>query len=310
MSGGASNLTIAQITALKGEWGPIVVNATQEVCRLHRSNAKNGERATLALIFVSLGGQSILGVEACKVIREQFDLARLFGLTALPIDDVLRKRASDVLSKYYEAGVSGFLVSDNLGPQGIVNNDFGMKAAIVGLSAGPQASDAEVQQNNAWTLLIGERKNAVASYSTYIGEVTARPFQPDVAVRPRYYLSKEDVRSEISRALRKVREEGQRAVVCNHTSSKTDEKTGDPSDRDGDSSSVFDIVTAPLDRNDLLTMKDLLEEGLLMEGKTERRNYHLILAPVPMNVDEDNTECAIGVVHLEAITGGFQDIKL
>jgi hypothetical protein len=283
LPGGLGNRSPKEALAMINRWGPAVIKAAHEVCLVHQ-HLHNGDEAALGLVFASQGGQAILGTQAVEVIRQEFGRAQFYGFSALPVDDRLLGRAEDVLDAYREAGVQGFVVSSNLLDE--VRNDWGLVAAIVGLAAAAEVADADVEPNNALSLLFPEEPGGLVSYSVCVKQVAVHPFQTDLSVRMRYYVEKDSLLSTVQTALEEVEKPAYHALG--------------PQEGRAPSTSRFDLVLIPVDKEALKEDEDDIVLSQQLTGH-DKRNYHLLFASTVATIDREHMLCPVAVVSLAAL---------
>lgn len=274
-------------------WGPSLVHGAHEVSHRHRL-VNHGAEPALVLTFISQGGQAILGPEALRHIRRQFTLAKHYAFTALPVDDLLRHRVPAVLDAYRDQGVRGFVVSDNRADS--VINDFGMVGAITGFIAASEAADSPTEQNNAWHQLFTHAPGGIVSFSTHTNRIPGYVHHPHKALVPRYYVYGDSVRSVIHAGLEAVALPEARALPgfdhIDHVPL----------------TSRFEIVLGAVVPDDFKQIEDEVLHGLELKG-TDRRNHHLVFAPISEDIDPGRPQCPIAVVSLYALPDGHAAIE-
>lgn len=288
LSGGLGNEEPDVVLRHIDSWGPPVVRGAQAVCRLHRRVNRGGEPA-LVLSFISQGGQAMIGPEALKHISRQFRLAKHYGFTALPVDDLLRVRTPRVLDAYRAQGVKGFVVSDNLTDS--VINDFGMMASIVGFIAASENADSPTEQNNAWHRLFAEAPGHVVTFGTHANHIPGFVFQPHPDLRPRYFVYRDSVQSVIRAGLDEV------------TRPEASALHGIGQGEHVPMTSRFDIVLAAIVPHHLKEDEDDILLGLELKA-VDRRNRHHIFAPISTVIDAHDPLCPVAVVSLYAVPDG------
>jgi hypothetical protein len=192
-------------------------------------------------------------------------------------------------------GVHGFVISDNLGDE--VRNDFGMIASISGFSAAAENADAAVEQNNAWYLLFRETPGGLVSYSTYARSIPGfrlTPIHPMVPAR--YFVYGSSVVSTILTGLEEVR----RPEFISLVSQGRDGQEPD--------TSRFDIVLTAVVPEDLKQDEDDVVLGQHLKGR-DKRNYHLLFAPITVEIDPARPLCPVAVVSLQAVHDSAATLK-
>ena len=266
------------------------MHGAEEVCERHQ-DLRQGDEAALVLVFVSQGGQALLGVSAVETIGSRFPDRGFTGFTALPVDDRLRIRAEHVLDTYRLAGVRGFVLSCNLRDE--VRNDLGMIASVAGFAAAAEHADAAVEQNNAWYLLFREAPGGLVSYSTYARNLPGYAVEPRHPLVPaRYYVYKNALISTIITCLNQVRRPEFHALGHG----LGDGALGD----DEPLTSRFDVVLAAIVPEDLKDDEDDIVLGRQLKGQ-DKRNYHLLFAPIVAEVASARPLCPVAVVSLRAV---------
>jgi hypothetical protein len=286
LAGGFGNRTPQAVLAQIGRWGPAVMDGATEACERHQ-RLQRGEEAALVLAFISQGGGAIAGTLAVKAIAKQFRMAKFFGFTALPVDDELRRRAEYVLDEYRTVGVHGFVGSDNLGDE--VAHDFGMVGTIAGFAAAAEYEDAAVELNNALQLLFGAAPGGLVSYSTYLRTIPGYPVEPrDPAVPARYFVYRNSLLSAIHSGLEEVQGREYHALG------------GHGLDGRVPLTSRFDLVLAAVVPEDLRRDEDTVVLGQELRG-VDKRNYHLLFAPIATRIDSQRPLCPVAVISLRAL---------
>lgn len=285
LPGGLGNRGVDEAMHYVPRWGPPVINGANQVVELHQ-RLQRGEDAALVLVLVSLGGQAIIGVKAVETISRLFPMAQFYGFTALPIDDRLRLQSEGVLEEYRQAGVRGFVVSDNLGDD--VRNDFGMIATVAGFAVAAEDSDASVEQNNAWYLLFRQSPGGLVSYSTYARTIPAYAHSPGLDLASRHYVFKSSVVNTIQTALEEVNRPENHALA------------GRGLDGSEPLTSRFKLVLAAIRPDDLKENEDDIFLGGSLSGQS-KRNFHLLFAPITAEIDPERPLCPVAVVSLHAV---------
>lgn len=194
-----------------------------------------------------------------------------------------------ILDAYRQAGVRGFVLSDNLGDE--VRNDFGMLAPIAGFSAAAEHADAAVEQNNAWYHLFEEAPGGVVAYHTYLQTIPGYPVEPTHPSAPRrYYVYKDSVVSKILTGLAEVRRPRYHSLRGAGVGERPALTTR------------IDVVLAAVKPEDLKDDEDDIVLGRQLKG-VDKRNNQLLFAPIATTIDPDRILCPIAVVSLEATDG-------
>ncbi len=283
LAGGFGNATPHQVESLIADWGPELLRATNSVAELHEQRQHDGP--ALILNFVGLGGGAITGTLTVEELRRRYRLASFYGFSALPVDDRLRTWAPYVFRKYRSVGVRGFVLADNLGDE--VLNDFGMDGAVVGFTVAALYADAGVEANNAFTLLFARAPGGIVSFHTYAKTIPGEQLLPThPSVPPRYYVFSKNLRSSITAALAEVNRSHNHAL------------RGKGLDGQVPQTSQFDIVLAAV--HDLKTIEDDIVLGQRLK-KVEKRNRHLVFAPIATPIDPNLIRCPVAVVSLRAV---------
>jgi len=285
LTGGLANGSPSEVQDLVQLWGPSVLEGADEICMRHMDLHK-GEEAALGLVFVSQGGQAIIGADAVKHISRQFRRMKWFGFTALPVDQRLRAQVPTVLDLYRAQGVHGFVVSDNLGDP--VANDFGMVATIAGFAAASEHADAAVEQNNAWRLLFAQTPGGLVSINTYVRQIPAYQHTPLPGTPERYYVYRDSAVATIHACLHEVTRSEYRSVP-------TVTLDGMP-----EMTSQFDILLTGIVPEDLKQVEDLVMVGQGLTGRA-KRNYHLLFAPITADVRQGRVVCPVVAVSIRAL---------
>jgi len=299
-SPGMSNWPIQQIMAHIDKWGPPIVKATAEVIDLHLR--RNGARApSNILAFISQGGQAPLGLPVIEKLYERFEETLVIGLTALPRHERLRQRFAQLKGKYEAAGVFGWVLQDNLGPDP-VTSDYGMVALIVGLADAALHADQAVQPNNAFSLTFTEERGAVLVYQVAHSTVVGYKHAPNHSRQPRYYVFKQPVVEQVLHGLRKIEES--RGLWS------AELPVGEPG------TSIFDVVLVSLYPDDLREVQDEVNAGRrLLEKEVRaqngdravrlgRPNYEAPFASIATVIDPEKPVCPVIVIRMAAVRDG------
>ena len=286
LAGGGANRSPQEMLSFINRWGPAVRRSANEVCDRHQ-RLQLGAEPALVLLFLSLGGQAILATEALNVIKSKFRLAKMVGFTAIPTDDRLRQHFQFLRQIYTDIGVQGFVVSDNLGD--VVRNDFGMIAAIAGFVASTEHADSAVELNNGLTVLFDDHPGGLVSYSTHVADVPGyRVLPTHPRVPPRYVVYQSAVTSAMASALEDVRRPDHHALH------------GLGGETPVPLTSRFDIVLTAVRSDHLKPIEDDINEGESLL-RADKRNHHLLVAPIGTVVDPERPSCPVVAVALHAI---------
>lgn len=286
-SGGFANASPEEVLARITAWGPPVLAGCTEVCDVHQ-RLNQGNEPALGLTFISGGGSAITGTTAVAEIGRTFPAMKFYGFSALPVDDLLRARTPHILHHYREAGVHGFVLSDNLGD--VVRNDFGMVAGIVGLTAAAVYADAAVETNNALRLLFPETPGGIVAYRTWLRPVPAFLLEPrHPSVPDRSFVSQKAVIAAIQAGLSEV-----------NANPRFDSLPGASQDSVVPHTSQFDLVLAAVSPDDLKTIEDTINLGTQLQ-RLDQRNHHLMFAPIVSPLDASRPRCPITVLSLRAV---------
>jgi len=288
LAGGLGNRSPEEAWALIEYWGPAVVNGTNDACERHQLVTPNDEPA-LVLTFISQGGQAIIGTLALGLIHERFPLAQLVGVTALPVDDLLRQEAEKVLDAYRAQGLEAIIVSDNLADG--VRNDFGIVASIVGFLGAAEDADMPTEADNALRLMAKHAPGNLLSFSTRVINLPGFRFQLHPNIEPRYFVYSAAVTSSMLTALNRVPRPEYHALPEYRRNGRVP------------LTSTFDIVLAAIKPEDLKRNEDEVILARQLAG-TNRRNNHLLFAPVTTKIDPQRPQCPIAVVSLHALADG------
>lgn len=286
LSGGGGNDPDVVRSQIAG-WGPAVVHGAQRVVERHLATQR-GEEPALILVVLGQGGQTPTGLIALDQLRQLLPRAKSYGLTALPVDDLLRQRVSGTLADYRAAGVEGFIVADNL--QDELRNDFGMIAAMTAFVDASEHSDAAVEANNGLYLLFKEAPGKLVSYSTALRMIPGYCFQPHPSLPPRYYIYKQTLDAAILTGLDQVDRADHHAL-------------GQASNGSVPLTSRFDLVLAAVVPEALQAHADYIQLGQQMKG-IDKRNYHFLAGSIATEIDPDAPRCPVAVVALRALPDG------
>ena len=285
LSGGFGNRSPEQVWNMIDRWGEPVMSGAEAVCQLHMRLHEDQE-AALCLVFVSEGGTAVTGVEAVRTIRRVFPLVEFYGYTAWPIDDVLRGRVPTVLKGYYDVGVHGFVMSDNLADA--VVNDFAMVRTIVGPALSAETADTAVALNNFFKLLFGDKPGGIASYGVAVQSLPAFPFKPIPFLPTKlYYVFREAVISSIINSLE-------------HVSDGVGLALGEIGrDSHAPDTSHFDIVITAVVPEEMKADGDQIIKSWELKAKS-RRNNHLLFASIAAEIDPLKPVCPVAVISIHA----------
>ncbi len=285
LSAGFGNATPHEVEQLIESWGPDLLRGGDRVCEVHE--ARQHDEAGLVLMLVSLGGSAITAAWAAESIRRRHRQAGCYGFAAMPVDDRTRNWAPYVIKRCVKAGVRGFVLSDNLGDE--VANDHGMEQGIVGFISGALFADAGVESNNAWKLLFERAPGGVVSYHTETRGIPGQRLQPShPEVPPRYYVFNRNLRISVNSALAEVHRDAHHAL----------QGKGLPGNVSG--TSQFVIVLTAVSPSDLKAVEDDIVLGQRLKG-IDKRNHHLIFAPLATVVNPTSIRCPVTVVSLQAL---------
>jgi hypothetical protein len=211
------------------------------------------------------------------------------------VTDLLRGRAEAIFDGYRRAGVQAIGLSDNLYDD--VRNDFGMAAWVVGLTAGAENADASLQQINAWYLMAEKAPGHLLSYSTWIHALPGYPVSPShPAVRPDYFVYKDSAVSTIITGLSEVK------------SNTWDALGGAGRNGHVPLTSEVTLVLAAIRPADLKEDEDDIALGHFLRGQ-DKRNSHLIFAPIATTIDPQRPRCPIAVVSIHPLSDGPETLR-
>jgi hypothetical protein len=290
LSAGAGNRPPDEVDDLKLYWGSPLGHGVDAACT--RYLALYDEEPGLIVPIVSQGGQASIGVAAVAMLRERFPTASIYGLTHLPINDYLREQVPNIITKYRQVGVGGFVIADNL--QDEVRNDFGMVTTLTGFLAAAQQADTPVDINNAFRALFAYAPDQLVTFSTWVTSLPGHAFQPHPEVPARYYLDSDLLRVTILNGLSQVRYSGH--------------ALGLPGMDVPAQASVIDLVSTAIVPPDLTRVEDDVRESL-QYVLLSRRNYGLTFASRATAVNPTDVRCPVTIVALRPVEGGMETIR-
>lgn len=290
LPGGLGNESPQQVREYIDRWGPSLIKGCQRVVEIHQ-RLHNGEEPATCLLFLSLGGTAITGVTAVETIKPLCPLTKFYGVTAIPVDDLLRERVEYILEEHLKAGVKGFVIADNLGNE--VANDFGAVGTVAGFVSAARNSDMTVEMNNAFYLMFEKAPGGLVRYSTYVRMVPGYPYTPTHPLVPRrYYVPRSAIFSAIMTGLTEVRHP------------ERDSLLGVDMTGHAPLTSEFDIVLTAVAPHDLKEDEDDVLLAQYLKRK-DRRNHHLLFSSVATVIDDPaKASCPVAIIWLRALQDG------
>lgn len=314
LTGGGANRDREWLNAQRPHWVKEVRTKAAAICDLLRARGlqlyKRSDDAAEVVTIISQGTTGWMGLEALPVILNQFTGAQCIGMTAHPIDDLLRSRTPQLLKEWLKAGCHGIYVEDNAPDEecperDLLANDLGLVTLTVApISAAANTKDAASESNNLHTLVFGPRQDAkksgensaqghpdslrLASFRIFATGIPAGAFQPHSALIPRPYVVADSMTSATINALEEVRKAQYRAVSAGFGKAGT---------------SRFDIIMTSLEPDSLRS----LEDSVITAEKTAttpppQRNRHLLFAAMKTSPDPLKPACPIVAVSVESLS--------
>ena len=274
-------------------WGPEVLDAVQRVVTLHMRGNEGQEPAIVLTMLGIGGGHSEPGAEVVRQLSHQLPDTRIYGFSVLPVHDKIRSRADEVLRTYEEAGVRGWVIADNL--QDSLQNDFGMIAVIAAFISAPRDADAAVEINNALLLILNEAPGHIATLTTYAQSIPGYRFERHPKLPDEFFVYENSVRNKIVTGL-------------DHVRTMPDSLGYPPPVTLPENTSVFDLIVAPIVRDDFKRVEDKVIQGITLSGGT-KRNYQLQFASVAMQINPDEPECPLSVIQIRPLADAPQRMK-
>lgn len=297
MSAGGKNRTHEEIDKDEDHWLPEIVDRVNEACHLHERLDPETNQPSLVVTFISTGASGYMGRKAVEEIAQRYPNAQQVGFVAYPVHTRLRQRVPAQIKAYMTAGCHRFIVADNLADQlaprrDYMINDTGMLIILLVLLSASQGTDSVTEEGNAFTLMFPE-EGGLASYSTFITELPARVHQLHSAVEPRFYVHHRATRDRCLNALKRVKEEGRKAVSTRFGLHGT---------------TRFDMLHIPLEPNSLRRLEDDINHSYKVVGLLVA-DYELLFAGGKTLIDPADPICPIVVVSPIAITDAEKHLE-
>ncbi len=299
--GGFANQDAAAVLDTIEEWGPAVQRAT--LAAIDTQLRRAGSRPpAVCFVHLSLGGQAMLGLPAVKLIHQRFGRGTLILATIpLPRHEHLRNRFPELKVRYEAAGVTGWIVSDNLS-ESVTTTDYGLVALPVGLTDAARHAEQVTAPNNTFALALAETPGSVLVYEVVSSYVVSQPWPPPPVPPATFYVLKNPLVVQIERVLADLAD-GRGLWSANL-----------PLYERG--TSTFDIVLANISHTNLLTIADEVRAGLSLrttyatsKGKPDPHrpprygdpNYDLAFASLAAPVSPARPVCPVIGVRLASV---------
>ena len=312
LPGGLQNAAVEQVGApeVRQYWQPAIADTIEEACRFIRGTEyrvlgpaswagsagatqqtqQQGYDPAVVLVVASPGGHTELGVFAGQELQRNFPLARIYVITVLAADGQMRREFPKGLARYEQKGFARwYLVSDNR--RHAVENDYAVAAFPAGIWVAALLADT---QDEPWNVLV--RLFPRGRGGVIVPRLWARML-PALRTRskpPVFFTFEDAIIRAVLEGIDAIEAEDTKAIALPTPAPDT---------------SRYVLVTVPLVPDDLVAVKDKVEEALRARGWfAADGNRHLVWATVAEHLTADTTSVRMSVVMVEAAVDGLAEL--